>query len=152
MILSVSWFTLSARASDCSAGGLGSVWTYLAPGEGEGGGENCDEVDLDNGNLSITISQLAVHSITELPAWLPVIIYWSGRQSFQVQVGVCVRGVSVEVVVLADCGGVGGGIPWVYYKRGPSCVIGFHCAAEPKSPTTSARGSSLIKHDDVPAN
>lgn len=38
-------------------------------------GENCDEVDLDNGNLSITISQLAVRSITELPAWLPVIIY-----------------------------------------------------------------------------
>lgn len=37
--------------------------------------ENCSEVDLVNGNLSITIIQLAVHSITSLPAWLPVIIY-----------------------------------------------------------------------------
>lgn len=37
--------------------------------------ESSDEVDLVNGNLSITISQLAVHSITLLPAWLPVIIY-----------------------------------------------------------------------------
>lgn len=50
--------------------------------------DNCYEVDLVNGNLSITISQLAVHSITALPAWLHVIIYWSGRQSFQVQVSV----------------------------------------------------------------
>lgn len=37
--------------------------------------ENDIEVDLVNGNLSITISQLAVHSITALLAWLPVIIY-----------------------------------------------------------------------------
>lgn len=52
-------------------------------------GENCTEVDLVNGNLSIIVSQLTVRSVIALPAWLHVIIYSSGQQSFQVQMAAC---------------------------------------------------------------
>lgn len=67
--------------------------------------ENCNEVDLVNGNLSITISQLAVHSITALacPAACNYLLIWPTElSSSNGCVGVRRGGVSIGAVGVAE--------------------------------------------------
>lgn len=113
--------------------------------------DNRAEVDLFNGNPSITTSQPVVHSITLLPAWLPVIIYWSGRRSFQVQVGVVWGGRRRrEGVSVTGCECSGG----AYYEGEDGHVSLDLAARRCQRPRwlLMTRGTAVLRQDDALAN
>lgn len=116
MILSVSWFTLSAWGVRLLCRWIRLCLNITCPRE------MCIEGDLVNGNLSITISRLAVHSITAClpacptacPTACNYLLIWPTEPSSS---NGCVwgRGVSIVMVVMEVREG---GVPLVYCKKG----------------------------------